>query len=103
MSQPVPASAVDPDAPFSMHIDDVFVIRGRGTIATGKIATGSICVGDPLVIEGAGGRHNTTCTGIEMFRKQLEVAAVGANVGLLLSGVDRVEVASGDWLRAAGR
>jgi elongation factor Tu len=101
VSQPVPANVVDPDAPFSMKVDDVFVIGGRGTIATGKVASGSICVGDALIVEGAKRPVKTSCTGIEMFRKQMQVASVGDNVGILLSGVDKSTIAVGSWLRAA--
>jgi len=99
-----PASAtIDPDAPFAMQVEDVFVIKGRGTIATGRIASGSVCVGDALVLDGVQGQTKTKCTGIEMFRKQMDVAVAGNNVGLMLDGVDRKKIASGDWLRAATR
>lgn len=96
-----PASTMlDPDAPFSMLVEDVFSIKGRGTVVTGRVGAGSVCVGDKLVIDGPTGSRRATCKGIEMFRKQMDVAVAGNNVGLLLDGVDKSTVASGDWLRA---
>lgn len=87
--------------PFSMQVADVFSIKGRGTVVTGQVASGVVRVGDPLVIEGHGRPPvATSCTGVEMFRKTLDHASMGDNVGLLLEGVDRSHVASGDWLRA---
>lgn len=102
VSQPVPAALVDPNAPFSMKVDDVFFIKGRGTITTGKIDSGTICLGDAVVIDSANGTTKTTCTGIEMFRKQLEVAKAGDNVGLLMKDLPQNKVNRGDRVRAAG-
>ena len=83
-----------------MQVADVFSIKGRGTVVTGQVASGVIRVGDPLVIEGAHQPVATTCVGVEMFRKILDHASKGDNVGLLLAGVDKSHVVSGDWVRA---
>src|SRR3954469_17498903 len=96
-------SAVDAilSGPFSMQVEDVFSIRGRGTVVTGRVDTGVVRVGDPLSIEG--NDHPpvaTKCAGVEMFRKTLDHASKGDNVGLLLDGVDKQHVRRGDWLRA---
>ncbi|MEZ5142464.1 MAG: EF-Tu/IF-2/RF-3 family GTPase [Acidimicrobiales bacterium] len=85
---------------FSMTVEDVFVIKKRGTVVTGRVEAGAVHVGDALVVEGAGGSVPTRCAGIEMFRKKVEVAQVGDTVGLRLDGVDRDQVQSGDRLRA---
>ena len=99
---PPPAAASgDPAAPFAMRVDDVFAIRTRGTVATGRIDAGTLHVGDRLVIDGAGGTVATEVTAIEMFRKTLDSASVGDNVGLMLKDVDKGQVAAGDWLRSA--
>ena len=86
--------------PFSMQVADVFSIKGRGTVVTGQVASGVVRVGDPLVIEGAHPSVTTTCVGVEMFRKIVDHASIGDNVGLLLEGVDKTQVVRGDWLRA---
>jgi len=99
----VPDSAsapVDPTGAFSMPVDDVFSIKKRGTVVTGRIASGSIRVGDTVVVHGAARTVTTRCAGVEMFRKQLDEAHAGDNVGLLLDGVEKGDVAAGDWLRA---
>jgi hypothetical protein len=88
------------DGAFAMEVEDVFAIRGRGTVVTGRIASGTIRVGDPLVIHREGTAIATRCTGVEMFRKKLDTANAGDHVGLLLEGVDRSHVGAGDQLRA---
>ena len=98
----IPAPAEDPNAPFSMPVEDVFNIKGRGLVATGKIATGTVHVGDALVIDGPSGTRNATCGAVEMFRKQIDSAGAGANVGLLIEGLGKKDtVARGDTLRHA--
>ncbi len=97
---PEPAAG-DPNALFSMPVDDVFTIAKRGTVVTGRITAGTIRVGDTVLVEHAGGTRRAKCTGIEMFRKQLDTAGPGENVGLLLDGVDKKHIAAGDWLRSA--
>ena len=91
---------IDPGGAFSMPVDDVFSIKKRGTVVTGRIASGSVKVGDTVVVHGAGGTIAARCKGVEMFRKQLDEAHAGDNVGLLLDGVEKGDVAAGDWLRA---
>ena len=91
---------IDPAGAFSMPVDDVFSIKKRGTVVTGRIASGSIRVGDTVVVHGAGGSVTARCRAVEMFRKQLDEAHAGDNVGLLLDGVDKGDVARGDWVRA---
>jgi len=87
--------------PFSMQVADVFSIKRRGTVVTGQVASGVIRVGDPLVIERAAGPQvATSCAGLEMFRKTLDHAAKGDNVGIMLQGVEHDQVSQGDWLRA---
>jgi hypothetical protein len=98
---PAAPYAGDPSSPFSMTIDDVFTIKKRGTVVTGRITTGTVHVGDELVIEGAHGTRRTRCRGVESFRQQLDSAAAGANVGLLLDDVDKGQVGSGDVIRVA--
>lgn len=85
---------------FLMVIEDVFTITGRGTVVTGTIASGSINVGDAVKIRhiATGEVSATTITGIEMFRKILDSASVGENVGILLRGVGRDELERGDIL-----
>lgn len=95
----VPAP-IDPAGAFSMPVDDVFSIKKRGTVVTGRIASGSIRVGDTVVVHGASGTIATRCRAVEMFRKQLDEAHAGDNVGVLLDGVDKGDVVAGDWLRA---
>ena len=85
-----------------MPVDDVFDIKGRGTIATGRIATGTVRVGDALAIDGPSGHRTATCGGVEMFRKQMDSAGAGANVGLLLEDLGKKDVVSrGDTISHA--
>ena len=85
---------------FLMVIEDVFAITGRGTVVTGRIGSGTISVGDSVKIKHiiSGEVTATTIVGIEQFRKLLDTATVGDNVGLLLRGVSRNEIESGDVL-----
>ena len=78
---------------FVMVIEDVFTITGRGTVVTGKVLSGAVSLGDYVTIKEIG--VQTQVTGIEMFRKQCDTAVAGDNVGILLLGVARDEVASG--------
>jgi elongation factor Tu len=85
---PIPARAVD--KPFLMPVEDVFSIKGRGTVGTGRIERGIVKVGDNLEIVGMADEvGQTTCTGVEMFQKTLDEGRAGENVGLLLRGVDK--------------
>ncbi len=88
-------------ADFRMTVQDVFSITGRGTVATGQIEQGQVRVGDALDVVAADGTVTpTTCTGVEMFRKQLKTATAGDNVGLLLKDLSRDQIASGAVLQA---
>jgi translation elongation factor EF-Tu-like GTPase len=96
---PVEVTGDQPTGPFTMTIEDVFKIKGRGTVATGKIEVGTIRVGQGVRIMRAGTLlASTTVTGIEMFRKVLDSANAGDNVGLLLA--DEPNVMRGDVLQS---
>jgi translation elongation factor EF-Tu-like GTPase len=99
--QPASVPQGDPHAPFAMTVEDVFEIPKKGTIATGKIEAGTIKVGDRLLVDHGGKSNKAECIGIEMFRKQMDTAAAGDNVGLVLKGVDKKSIAPGDKLRRA--
>ena len=86
------------DGAFLMPIEDVFTISGRGTVVTGRIETGIVNTGDPLEIVGIKDTTQTTCTGVEMFRKSLDEGRAGENCGILLRGIDRDEVERGQVL-----
>ena len=85
----------DLDKPFLMPVEDVFSITGRGTVATGRIETGVVKVGDEVQLLGLGEDKKSVVTGVEMFRKILEIGEAGDNVGLLLRGIDKKEVKRG--------
>ena len=92
----IPVPPRDNEKPFLMPIEDIFSITGRGTVLTGRIETGVIHVGDPVEIIGLNDKViNSTCTGVEMFRKLLDEGEAGDNVGLLMRGVDKKEVKRG--------
>ena len=93
---PEPERPVDGD--FLMPIEDVFTISGRGTVVTGRIETGIVNTGDPLEIVGIKETSETTCTGVEMFRKSLDEGRAGENCGILLRGVERDAVERGQVL-----
>ena len=86
------------DGNFLMPIEDVFTISGRGTVVTGRIETGIVNTGDPLEIVGIKETTDTTCTGVEMFRKSLDEGRDGENCGILLRGVERDAVERGQVL-----
>ena len=91
----IPLPPRDIDKPFLMPVEDVFSITGRGTVATGRIETGVVKVGDEVEILGLGEHKKTVVTGVEMFRKLLDLGEAGDNVGLLLRGVDKNEIKRG--------
>ena len=98
---PTPERAID--KPFLMPVEDVFSITGRGTVATGRVERGVVKVGDELAIVGIAPEiKKTVCTGVEMFRKLLDQAEAGDNIGTLLSGVDRKEIERGQVLAKPG-
>ncbi|WP_288298656.1 elongation factor Tu [uncultured Megasphaera sp.] len=91
------------DKPFLMPVEDVFTITGRGTVATGRVERGTVKVGDAVEIVGlADEPKNTVVTGVEMFRKLLDLAEAGDNIGALLRGVDRKEIERGQVLAKPG-
>jgi elongation factor Tu len=83
------------DAPFLMSIEGIFTVTGRGTVLTGKIETGIVKVGDFLEVIGGRDNISTQCMGLEMFRKSLDLAEAGENVGILVKAVKRDEVKRG--------
>jgi elongation factor Tu len=97
---PTPVRAVD--QPFLMPIEDVFGIKGRGTVVTGKIARGVVHTGDEVEIVGLGERRKVVVTGVEMFQKTLDEGQAGDNVGALLRGVERTDVERGQVLAKPG-
>ena len=93
----------DIDHPFLMPVEDIFSITGRGTVATGRVERGTVKVNDNVEIVGLTTEKRTVVvTGVEMFRKQLDQAEAGDNVGLLLRGVQRTEIERGQVLAAPG-
>ncbi|OBR93031.1 MULTISPECIES: elongation factor Tu [Clostridium] len=98
---PTPERPTDKD--FLMPIEDVFTITGRGTVATGRVESGVLKIGDELEIVGLKEeKKKTTCTGVEMFRKLLDQAMAGDNIGVLLRGIQREEVERGQVLAKPG-
>ena len=97
---PVPEREID--KPFLLPVEDVFSITGRGTVATGRVDRGKIHVGDEIELVGLGANRKTVVTGVEMFRKLLDVGMAGDNLGLLLRGVDKDEIERGMVLAIPG-
>jgi elongation factor Tu len=90
------------DAFFRMTVEDVFFIRGRGTVVTGQIESGTLKVNDEINLSRAGaGNRAVVVVGIEMFRKQTTQAQAGDNVGVLLRGLEKKDVQRGDVLLGA--
>ena len=99
----IPTPERDTDKPFLMPVEDVFTITGRGTVATGRVERGTLHMNDPLEILGIKEDvKNTVVTGIEMFRKLLDEAQAGDNIGALLRGINRDEVEKGQVLAKPG-
>ncbi len=98
----IPQPTRDVDKPFSLAIEDVFSISGRGTVVTGRVEQGKLNVGDKIEIVGIKDTIETTATGIEMFRKLLDYAEAGDNVGVLLRGIEKDQVERGQVLCAPG-
>ncbi|MDQ3811163.1 MAG: elongation factor Tu, partial [Chloroflexota bacterium] len=97
---PTPPRAVD--KPFLMPVEDVFGIKGRGTVVTGRIERGKVRIGEEVEIIGFGQSRKTVVTGVEMFQKTLTEGEAGDNVGCLLRGVERTEVERGQVLAKPG-
>jgi elongation factor Tu len=102
MDEYIPEPIRDVDKPFLMPIEDVFSIKGRGTVGTGKIERGIIKVGDPVEIVGFGAKKSSVVTGVEMFQKTLDQGQAGDNVGVLLRGVEKNELERGQVLCKPG-
>ena len=99
----IPDPERDTDKPFLMPVEDVFSITGRGTVATGRVERGMVKVGDQVEIVGLSDEKRTTVvTGVEMFRKLLDFAEAGDNIGVLLRGVQRTEIERGQVLAKPG-
>ena len=99
----IPTPERDTDKPFLMPVEDVFTITGRGTVATGRIERGIVKVGDTIEIVGMQEKPKSTVeTGVEMFRKLLDQAVAGDNVGCLLRGVERKDIERGQVLAKPG-
>ena len=103
VDETIPTPERDTDKPFLMPVEDVFSITGRGTVATGRVERGVLKVQDNVEIVGLADKARTVvCTGIEMFRKLLDEAQAGDNIGALLRGIQRDEVERGQVLAAPG-
>jgi elongation factor Tu len=98
----IPQPKRETEKPFLMPVEDVFSITGRGTVGTGRVERGIVNKGDELEIIGIRDTAKTVCTGVEMFRKLLDSAEAGDNVGLLLRGVDKDDLERGMVLAAPG-
>ena len=98
----IPTPERDVDKPFLMAVEDTMTITGRGTVATGRVERGTLHVNDPLEIVGIKETQSTVCTGIEMFRKLLDEAQAGDNIGCLLRGIKREEIVRGQVLCKPG-
>lgn len=99
----IPDPERDTDKPFLMPVEDVFTITGRGTVATGRVERGTLKMGDKVEIVGLSTeKKETTVTGIEMFRKLLDYAEGGDNIGALLRGIQRSEIERGQVLAKPG-
>jgi len=98
----IPNPTRETDKPFLMSVEDVFTITGRGTVATGRVERGMLKLGEEVEIVGLHDTKKTVVTGIEMFRKLLDFASAGDNIGALLRGVNRDEIERGQVLAKIG-
>ena len=98
----IPEPVRQTDKPFLMAVEDVFSIKGRGTVATGRIEAGIIKVGEKVEIIGIHPTSETVCTGVEMFKKLLDEGQAGDNVGILLRGIEREGIERGQVLAKPG-
>jgi elongation factor Tu len=98
----IPEPVRETDKPFLMPVEDVFSIKGRGTVGTGRIERGEIKVGTEVEVVGIKDTRTTVVTGVEMFNKTLDYGQAGDNVGLLLRGVEKNELERGQVLAAKG-
>ena len=98
----IPEPTRETDKDFLMSVEDVFSIKGRGTVATGRIEAGVVTVGDEIEIVGLRDTHKTTVTGVEMFHKSLDRGEAGDNAGILLRGVERDDIERGQVMAKPG-
>jgi elongation factor Tu len=98
----IPLPVREVDKPFLMSVEDVFSITGRGTVATGRVERGKVKVGDQVELVGIRETRKTVATGVEMFRKLLDDAQAGDNIGLLLRGIEKEDVERGMVIAAPG-
>jgi len=98
----IPEPVRDVDQPFLMPVEDVFSIKGRGTVGTGRVERGRIRVGEEIEIVGIKETRKTVVTGVEMFNKTLEEGIAGDNIGVLLRGIEKKELLRGQVLAAPG-
>jgi elongation factor Tu len=94
----IPTPERDVDKPFLMPVEDVFSIKGRGTVATGRVERGKVRINEEVEIVGLKDTRKVVCTGVEMFRKILDEGIAGDNIGVLLRGIDREEIERGQVL-----
>jgi elongation factor Tu len=102
VDETIPLPARDIDKPFLMSVEDVFSITGRGTVATGRVEKGKVKVGDNVEIIGITDTRKSVVTGIEMFRKLLDEAQAGDNIGMLLRGIEKNQVERGQVIAVPG-
>jgi elongation factor Tu len=98
----IPTPTRDLDKPFLMPIEDVFSIKGRGTVITGRVERGKVKINDEAEIVGIKPTKKTVITGVEMFRKSLDEGQAGDNIGVLLRGVEKADVERGQVLAKPG-
>jgi elongation factor Tu len=98
----IPDPKRDIDKPFVMPVEDVFSIKGRGTVATGRVERGKLAVNEEIEIVGLKDTHKTVVTGLEMFRKTLDETVAGDNVGILLRGLEKDQIERGQVLAKPG-
>jgi elongation factor Tu len=98
----IPDPIRDIDKPFLMPIEDVFSIKGRGTVGTGRIERGKVRVGDDIEIVGFGETRKSVVTGVEMFNKTLDEGIAGDNIGALLRGIEKEDLERGQVLAKPG-
>ena len=102
LDKDIPEPKRETDKPFLMAVEDVFSITGRGTVATGRVERGTVKVGDNVEIVGIKDTQKSVVTGLEMFRKLLDDARAGDNVGMLLRGIEKAQIERGQVLCAPG-
>jgi elongation factor Tu len=102
LDESIPEPKREIEKPFLMPVEDVFSIKGRGTVATGRIEQGIVKIGDEVEIVGIKKTTKTVVTGVEMFKKQLDQGQAGDNVGLLIRGVEREDIERGQVLAKPG-